>query len=75
MDVRGSREKNAREQFNYVRDNEINFEGNVKLHFRDYLMQYVVPHLTTGLLEATQFRPEDPVEFLAEYLFKKSFEL
>lgn len=75
QDIKTSREKNAKEQFAYVKDNEINFEGNMNLHFREYLMQYVVPHLTKGLLEVTQVRPEDPVEFLAEYIFKKSFEL
>ena len=69
------REKNAKEQFDYVNDNEINFEGNSNYHFREYLMEFVVPQLTSGLLEVTQMRPEDPVEFLSEFIFKKSFEL
>ena len=74
-DVKASREKNAKEQFAYVKDNEINVEGTLNTHFREYLMEYVVPNLTAGLLEVTQLRPQDPVEFLAEYIFKKSFEL
>lgn len=57
-----------------MKNNEIN-EKSLDYPFREYLTKFVVPHLTPGLLEVTQIRPEDPVEFLAEYLFKKSFEL
>lgn len=74
QNIRISREKNAKEQFAYINENEVK-SSQAKFHFRDYIMEFVVPHLTPGLLEVTQVRPEDPVEFLAEYLFKKSFEL
>ena len=37
---------------------------------RTYLMKHVMPTLTQGLLEVCKSRPEDPVDFLAEYLFK-----
>lgn len=43
--------------------------------FRNYLLQYVVPTLNEGLLEVANFLPDDPVDFLAEYLFKKSYDL
>ena len=38
-------------------------------------MEFIVPYLTSGLLEVTYVKPQDPVEFLAEYIYKKSFEL
>jgi adenylate kinase len=38
-------------------------------------MQNIVPTLSDGLLEVAKVQPEDPVEFLAEYLFEKSFDL
>lgn len=42
--------------------------------FRNYLLEYVVPELNDGLVEVSNFLPDDPVDFLAEYLFKKSFD-
>ncbi|KAG7299423.1 hypothetical protein JYU34_016376 [Plutella xylostella] len=37
---------------------------------RNYLMSYIFPVLTPALLEVAKVRPTDPVDFLAEYLFK-----
>lgn len=37
---------------------------------RKYLVQQIFPTLTLGLLEVAKVRPEDPIDFLAEYLFK-----
>lgn len=39
---------------------------------RNYLMQFVFPVLTKGLLEVARRKPDDPVDFLAEYLFKEN---
>jgi adenylate kinase len=39
---------------------------------RAYLMKFVMPTLTAGLIEVCKVRPEDPVDFLAEYLFKQT---
>jgi adenylate kinase len=36
---------------------------------RSYLMQNVIPALVDGLLDVCRVRPEDPVDYLAEYLF------
>ncbi|KAJ3043877.1 Adenylate kinase 7 [Rhizophlyctis rosea] len=37
---------------------------------RNYLMKYVMPTLTSGLIEVCKVRPEDPIDHLAEFLFK-----
>ncbi|XP_069805334.1 adenylate kinase 7 [Dendropsophus ebraccatus] len=37
---------------------------------RNYLMKNVMPTLIEGLNECCKARPEDPVDYLAEYLFK-----
>uniref|UniRef100_A0A1B6GYM4 Uncharacterized protein n=1 Tax=Cuerna arida TaxID=1464854 RepID=A0A1B6GYM4_9HEMI len=37
-----------------------------------YLISYVYPTLTNALLAVTEQRPEDPLDFLAEYLFKNN---
>lgn len=39
---------------------------------RAYLMSEVIPTLTEGLIEVTKVRPEDPVDFLAEWIFKNN---
>jgi len=39
------------------------------LPLRQYMATYVVPTLTEGLLEVCKVMPEDPVDYLAEYLF------
>ncbi|XP_042721852.1 adenylate kinase 7 [Lagopus leucura] len=39
---------------------------------RNYLMRHVMPTLIEGLNECCKIRPDDPVDFLAEYLFKNN---
>ncbi|NXP28272.1 KAD7 kinase, partial [Scytalopus superciliaris] len=39
---------------------------------RNYLMKNVMPTLMQGINECCRIRPDDPVNFLAEYLFKNS---
>lgn len=39
---------------------------------RTYLIKYIFPVLTNGLLEIVKIRPEDPVDYLAEYLFREN---
>ncbi|XP_030638984.1 adenylate kinase 7 isoform X2 [Chanos chanos] len=39
---------------------------------REYLMTSVMPVLAQGLIECCRIRPDDPVDFLAEFLFKSS---
>ncbi|XP_037359834.1 adenylate kinase 7 isoform X2 [Talpa occidentalis] len=45
------------------------------LPLRNYLMTYVMPTLMQGLSECCTVRPDDPVDFLAEYLFKNNPEV
>ncbi|CAF1386022.1 unnamed protein product [Adineta steineri] len=39
---------------------------------RNYLMAHVMPTLTKALIECCQVRPDDPIDFVAEYLFKEN---
>ena len=39
---------------------------------RTYLMKNVMPSLASALLEVCKARPDDPIDFLAEYLFKNN---
>lgn len=38
------------------------------LSLREYLMRYMVPNLTEGLIEMCTVMPENPVDYLANYL-------
>lgn len=58
------REKLAKEQIDYIRDNELEIDKIKNLPFRNYLMEYIVPELNEGLLEVSNMLPDDPVEFL-----------
>lgn len=39
-----------------------------ELSLREYLMQYMVPNLTEGLIEVCKVLPDNPVDYLANYL-------
>lgn len=42
---------------------------------RAYLMDTVLPALTEGMLEVVKVQPEDPIDYLAEFLFRKGQEM
>ncbi|KAM6915045.1 adenylate kinase 7-like [Xenentodon cancila] len=42
------------------------------LPLRSYLMKYVMPSLSEALLQCCKIKPEDPVDFLAEYLLRNN---
>ncbi|KAF4319191.1 hypothetical protein G195_007509 [Phytophthora kernoviae 00238/432] len=42
---------------------------------RTYLMDTVLPALTEGMLEVVKVQPTDPIDYLAEFLFRKGQEL
>ncbi|XP_059355072.1 adenylate kinase 7a [Carassius carassius] len=39
---------------------------------RHYLMKYVMPTVIQGLMDCCKVKPDDPVDFLAEYLFRNN---
>ncbi|XP_030626768.1 adenylate kinase 7a [Chanos chanos] len=41
---------------------------------RNYLMKFVIPTLSQGMIECCKARPNDPVDFLAEYLLRNNSE-
>jgi len=51
-----------------------NNENLNSLSIRSYLDQNVVPVLLQGMAEVAKERPENPIEFLANYLLKHSNE-
>lgn len=50
-------------------ENEGEIEEIKKMPFRNYLLEYVVPELNDGLVEVSNFLPDDPVEFLVKIIY------
>ncbi|EPY81594.1 adenylate kinase 7 [Camelus ferus] len=63
------------ERLEEVKREEREFLEAQSLPLRNYLMTYVMPTLMQGLNECCKIRPDDPVDFLAEYLFKNNPEM
>jgi len=55
-----------------VKREEFEKEEASLIPLRHYLMAHVVPTLTKGLVEVTRARPQDPLDFLAEFLFQNN---
>lgn len=61
-----------RTRLNDVKKEEEEMLETQSIPLRNYLMKYVMPTLTQGLLECTKVRPDDPIDFLAEFLFEQN---
>ncbi|ELU08844.1 hypothetical protein CAPTEDRAFT_225393 [Capitella teleta] len=55
-----------------VRREEYELLETQSIPLRNYLMKHVMPTLTQGLIDACKVRPDDPIDFLAEYLFQQN---
>merc|ERR1711881_553254 len=54
-------------------EKELLEEQSIPLH--NFLMKHVMPTLTNGLIECCKVRPDDPVDYLAEYLFQNNTDI
>mmetsp|Transcript_4111 Transcript_4111/g.10586 ORF Transcript_4111/g.10586 Transcript_4111/m.10586 type:complete len:133 (+) Transcript_4111:1109-1507(+) len=52
-----------------IADSEASLLEAEAMPLRQYLMMQVVPTLSEGLSEVCKEQPDDPIEFLAQYLF------
>ncbi|MXQ87508.1 hypothetical protein E5288_WYG000069 [Bos mutus] len=64
--------KEANKRLEEVKREERELLEAQSIPLRNYLMTYVMPTLMQGLNECCKVRPDDPVDFLAEYLFKNN---
>lgn len=46
-----------------------------QLNMRAFLMKAIIPVLTEGMIDVYRVGPTDPVDYLADYIFKKSNEV
>lgn len=69
---RQRREEEWRVRLSEVKRQEQELLENQSIPLRNYLMKHVMPTLAQGLIECCKMRPDDPVDYLAEYLFKNN---
>lgn len=69
MAERRRRQDEWRVRLEDVRREEIELLEVESQPLRNYLMQHVMPTLSQGLMECVRARPDDPIDFLAEFLF------
>merc|ERR1711959_149977 len=63
-----AREKAEAERIKAIADNETKELEIQSLPHRQYLMKHVVPVLSEGLIEVCKVQPENPVDYLAEFI-------
>merc|ERR1719389_1406546 len=73
--VRAQRQEEEAARVRMLQQAEKDHLEDASRPLKKYLERNVVPILTTGLLETCQVMPEDPVEYLAEYLFTHANDL
>ena len=67
-------EKLADKRLEQIKLHMHDLEACDKLNMRQFLMKYIIPVLTEGMIEVCKVGPIDPVDYLAEYIFKRSSE-
>jgi adenylate kinase len=74
-EVRRQKEQYTKHRLEQIKEYERDVLDAKSQPIRQYLMDNLLPILTDGLLEICKRTPQDPVDFLAEYLFKRSLDV
>ena len=74
-EVRRQKEAYTKQRLEQIKDYERDILDQKSQPIRQYLMDNLVPILTEGLLEVCKRTPEDPVDYLSEYLFRRSLDV
>ena len=69
------KEKREAAKLEQIRKNERDLLDKRSQPIRQYLMDNVVPYLTEGLINLCKDVPDDPTEFLANFLLQKADEV
>ncbi|KAL3873983.1 hypothetical protein ACJMK2_037057 [Sinanodonta woodiana] len=69
---RKRRQEEWTQHLNEVKKEEYELLEAQSIPLRNYLMKHVMPTLTQGLIDCCKVRPDDPIDYLAEYLFQNN---
>ena len=64
----------AEGRLEFLASHQKSLEWVQKMYMRQYLMKCIIPVLTEGMIDVWSVGPTDPVDYLADYIFKKSNE-
>ncbi|KAL8611092.1 hypothetical protein ACOMHN_064382 [Nucella lapillus] len=67
---RKRRQEEWSQRLTEVRKEEYELLEAQSIPLRNYLMQHVMPTLTQSLIDCCKARPDDPIDYIAEYLFQ-----
>jgi adenylate kinase len=65
-------QKLAEDRFGCIEMHVKDLQGVKEKQSREFLMKNIVPVLSEGLIEITKVAPIDPIDYLADYVFKNS---
>jgi len=65
----------AKSRIDALMAHQADLQKHEKLYMRQFLMKAIIPVLTEGMIDVWRVGPTDPVDYLADYIFKKSNEL
>ncbi|KAL5008400.1 hypothetical protein ScPMuIL_013981 [Solemya velum] len=69
---RKNRQDEWTKRLNEVKREEYELLEAQSIPLRNYLMKHVMPTLTQGLIDCAKVRPEDPIDYIAEFLFQNN---
>lgn len=67
---RKRRQEEWSQRLNEVKREEYELLEAQSVPLRNYLMQHVMPTMTQALIDCCKTRPDDPIDYIAEYLFQ-----
>ncbi|XP_068433045.1 adenylate kinase 7-like isoform X2 [Clinocottus analis] len=70
LDEMGAQYEEWRRNLSEVQHQESELHEAHSLPLRNYLTKYVMPSLTEAMLQCSEIKPDDPVDFLAEHLLR-----
>lgn len=72
LDQKAAIEKLLKERMANIKEHMAELEACDDLNMRQFLMKYIIPVLTEGMIDVWKVGPLDPVDYLAEYIFTRS---
>ncbi len=75
QELRKQKETYTKQRLDQIKEQERDILDMKSTPIRQYLNDNLVQILTDGLIEVCKRTPEDPVDFLSEFLFKHSLDV
>lgn len=72
LDQKAVLEKVFLDRMANIKEHMAELEACDDLNMRQFLMKYIIPVLTEGMIDVWKVGPLDPVDYLAEYIFNRS---